>query len=77
MHDKEVVTIYLAIFSNVRPPTMSAIESAKIAEVPSGDYIWKCVVRPVPTRVAPFSCHSLASYPFLLPFGSCRSKCDQ
>jgi hypothetical protein len=76
MHDKEVVTIYLAIFSNVWPPTMSAIESAKIAEIPSGDYIWKCVVRPVPTRVAPFSCHSLASYPFLLPFGCCRSKCD-
>lgn len=43
---------------------MSAIESAKIADVPSGDYIWKCVVRPVPTRVAPFSCHSLASCPF-------------
>jgi hypothetical protein len=43
---------------------MSAIEFAKIADVPSGDYIWKCVVRPVPTRVAPFSCHLLASCPF-------------
>jgi hypothetical protein len=56
---------------------MSAIESAKIADVPSRDYIWKCVVRPVSTRVAPFSCHSLASCRFLLPFGSCGSKCDQ
>ena len=55
---------------------MCAIESAKIADVPCGDYIWKCVVRPVPTRVAPFSCHSLASCPFFITFWL-LSKCDQ
>jgi hypothetical protein len=64
MHGKEVVTLYLAFFSTVRPPIRSAIEFAKIAIVLGGGYIWKCVVGHVSTHDAPFSCHSLACGPF-------------
>lgn len=76
MHGKEVVTIYLAFFSTVRPPIRSAIEFAKIAIVLGSGYIWKCVVCCVPKHAAPFSCHSLACGPFFITFWL-LSKCDQ